>query len=57
MEQQEAKEIQRKEERRRIVLEKAQRDRVKKQESLKRQAADKERNRIFKQRFEEHLAR
>ena len=57
MESQRLKKIQQEEERRRIVLEKAQRDRVKTQESLKRQAADKERNRIFKMRFEDHLAR
>lgn len=50
-------EIQRKEEKRRIVLEKAQRDRVKREESLKRQAADRVRKDQARQRFQEHLAK
>ena len=57
LERQKKAEIQKQEERKRIVLEKAQRDRVKRQESLKRQAADKERQKVFKMRYEEHIAR
>ena len=50
-------EMQRKEERRRIILEKAQRDRIKREESLKRQAADRERKEKARLRFQEHLAK